>query len=70
MAKAYEIGTSSIKSIFCLEYLHLFPNHFKNHVDGKVSLRQIWTSIVLYRVYMWGEYFIHILAPKVGKMPI
>ena len=59
MAKAYEIGTSSIKSVFCLEYLHLFRNHFKNYVDGNVSRRQIRTYIVL---YMWGEYFIDILA--------
>ena len=35
MAKAYEIGTSSIKSVFCLEYLHLFRNHFKNYVEWK-----------------------------------
>ena len=45
-------------------YKHGFPNHFKNYVVGKVTRRQIRAYIVL---YMWGEYFIDILAQKVGK---
>ena len=68
MAKAHEIGTSSIKkSVFCFTYQHGFRNHFNNKVDGKVSRRRIRAYIVL---YMWGEYFIDILAHKVGKKPI
>ena len=49
---------------FCLAYQHGFPNHFKNNLGGKVSRRRIRAYIVL---YMWGEYFIDILAHKVGK---
>ena len=64
MAKVHEIGSSSIKSVFCLAYQHGFPNHFKNNLCGKVSRRRILAYIVL---YMWGEYFIDILAHKVGK---
>ena len=64
MAKVHEIGSSSIKSVFCLAYQHGFPNHFKNNLGGKVSRRRIRACIVL---YMWGEYFIDILAHKVGK---
>ena len=64
MAKVHEIGSSSIKSVFCLAYQHGFPNHLKNNLGGKVSRRRIRAYIVL---YMWGEYFIDILAHKVGK---
>ena len=64
MAKAHEIGTSSIKKCLFFAYQNGFPNRFKNNVGGKVSRRRIRAYIVL---YMWGEYFIDILAHKVGK---
>ena len=64
MAKAHEIGTSSIKKCLFFAYQNGFPNHFKNNVGGKVSRRRIRAYIVL---YMWGEYFIDILAHKVGQ---
>ena len=57
-------GPVALKSVFCFAYQHGFPNHFKNNVGGKVSRRRIRAYIVL---YMWGEYFIDILAHKVGK---
>ena len=57
-------GPVAYKSVFCFAYQHGFPNHFKNKVGGKVSRRRIGAYIVL---YMWGEYFIDILAHKVGE---
>ena len=57
-------GPVAYKSVFCLAYQHGFPNHFKKNVDGKVSRSRIRAYIVL---YMWGEYFIDILAHQVGK---
>ena len=56
--KSTKAGPVAYKSVFCLAYQHGFPNHLKN-VDGKVSWRRIRAYIVL---YMWGEYFIDILA--------
>ena len=61
MAKATEIGSSSIKKCLLLGIYTPFPNHFKNYVYGKVSRRQIRTYIVL---YTWDEYCIDILAHK------
>ena len=57
-------GPVAYKSVFCFAYQHGFPNHFKNNVGGKASRRRIRAYIVL---YMRGEYFIDILAHKVGK---
>ena len=35
MAKAHEIGSSSIKKCLLMAYQHGFPNHFKNNVGPR-----------------------------------
>ena len=64
MAKAHEIGTSSIKKVYFACHINtvFLIIFFKNNVGGKVSCRRI--RVVL---HMWGENVIDILAHKVGK---
>ena len=82
MAKAHEIGTSSIKSVFCFAYQHGFPNHFKNNVGGKADTPQfrggnpyffsenLYQSVSFIYASMYREYIhaIHIVKQFTQKI--
>ena len=63
--KSTKSGPVAYKSVFCLAYQHGFPNHFKKQLRWK-GLTETNSGIYIV-LYMWGEYFIDILAHKVGK---
>ena len=64
MAKANKIGTSSIKKCLLLGISTRFSLSFLKQRRWK-CLTETNSDIVL--LYMWGEYFIDILAHKAGK---